>query len=49
MFVYTNALHVHVPFECFLRFGAEFWFIDHSLLPDLPFDYLQDVRLSNRV
>ncbi|KAI4532879.1 hypothetical protein MG293_017287, partial [Ovis ammon polii] len=29
-------------------FGAEFWIVDHSVLPDLVCDYLQDVRLNNR-
>lgn len=42
-------LNVYVPFDCFLRFGAEFWIVDHSVLPDLACDYLQDVRLNNRV
>lgn len=42
-------LLLHVPFECFLRFRTVFWIIDHSLLSDLPFDHLQDTRLSNRV
>ena len=42
-------LNVYVPFDCFLRFGAEFWIVGHSVLPDLVCDYLQDVRLNNRV